>query len=204
MYGAVRKYLALTEAEIAFIQTIEQQMGIMADLSRADVLLYGRRSAEKAVVLAHAQPHSIAHVYNGSQVGRVVNLEEKEEIKRALVYGNRQKGQGGYISEGAPVVKQALPIYFPPLICPPPCEGKQLHKPRVVAALIIVTNLLEYERHRLRNKVFRQALKKLQAVVWCGQLQGVEALSPFGEQHRGKRHGKGSTGAVQQDRYTDQ
>ena len=180
--GAVRKYLALTEAEIAFIQTIEQQMSILADLSRADVLLYGRRSEKEAVVLAHAQPHSIAHVYSRNQVERVVNLDEKEEVKRTLVYGSRRKEQGGYISEGAPVVKQALPIYFPPRICPSPCEEKQLHKPRVVAGLIIVTNLLEYERHRLRNKVFRQALKKLQTMVWCGQLQGVEALSPFGEQ----------------------
>jgi two-component sensor histidine kinase len=182
MYDAVRKYLNLSEAEIAFVQTIEQQMGIMADLSRADVLLYGRRSEEEAVILAHAQPHSIAHVYSRNQVGRVVNLNEKEEVKRALVYGSRRKEQGGYISEGAPVVKQALPIYFPPLICPSPCEETQLHKPRVVAALIIVTNLLEYERHRLRNKVFRQALQKLQTMVWCGQLQGIEGLSPFGEQ----------------------
>lgn len=182
MYNAVRNYLNLSETEIAFVQTIERQMGIMADLSRADVLLYGRLPEHEAGVLAHAQPHSIAHVYSKSQKGRVVSLKEKHEIKRALIHGKRQREQGGYISEGAPVVKQALPIYYPPVICSHPWKGKQAGKPRVVAALIIVTNLLEYERHRLRNKVFRQALKKLQTMVWCGQLLGTENLSPFGEQ----------------------
>ncbi|MBN1995742.1 MAG: histidine kinase N-terminal domain-containing protein [Anaerolineae bacterium] len=181
MYDSVGDYLNLTEAEITFLWQVEQQMGIMADLSRADVLLYGRQSALEAVVLAHAQPHSIAHVYSKNQEGRVVNLKEKPEIKRALMRGQRQKEKGGFISEGAPVVKQALPIYFPPLICFSAMDAES-GKPRVIAALVIVTNLLEHERHRLRSKVFRQALKKLQTMVWHGQLPGAAELSPFGEQ----------------------
>ncbi|MBN1217418.1 MAG: histidine kinase N-terminal domain-containing protein [Anaerolineae bacterium] len=182
MYKLVCDYLELTEDETTFLQTIEQQLGILADLSRADVLLYGRQSPLEAVVLTHAQPHSIAHVYSKNQQGRVVNLREKPEIKRALLHGQRQKDKGGYISEGAPVFKRALPIYFPPLGCDKSEEQKKPGRSRVIAALVIVTNLLEYERHRRRNKVFRKAIKKLQEMVWCGQLWGTEDLSPFGEQ----------------------
>ena len=182
MYDPVRKYLQLTDAETAFLQTIEQQMGIMADLSRADILLYSRMSEQEAVVLTHAEPHSIARVYNRNRLGRVINMDEKPGIKQALVHGRSQKNKRGYITEGAPAVKQVLPIYFPPPVCPPSETGQTTEKPRVIAALLLVTNLLEYERLRLRNRVFRQALKKLQTMVRYGQLSGTQNLTPFGEQ----------------------
>jgi two-component sensor histidine kinase len=181
MYDAVTNYLKLNEAEVAFLHHIEKQMGIMADLSRADVLLYGRHEVLNSTMLAHAQPHSIAHVYSKSQVGRQVKLTEsrQEIIKRALLLG-QQKEQGGYISEGAPVVKKTFPIFYPPL----PCNQRGDHdgRPHIIAALVVVTNLLEYERLRLRSKVFRKALKKLQTMIWYGELKGAERLSPFAEQ----------------------
>ncbi len=179
MYEAVRNYLKLTEAEVAFLKTIETQMGIVADLSRADVLLYGRYGKFDTVILAHAQPHSIAHVYSKSQVGRKVKLTEtrQEIIKQALLVG-RRKEQGGYISEGAPVVKKTFPIYYPPLLY----GQNRERKPRIIAALVVVTNLLEHERLRLRSKVFRRAIKKLQDMVWRGELNGAARLSSFGEQ----------------------
>jgi len=181
MYDAVGKYLELNEAEVAFLYNIEKQMGIMADLSRADVLLYGRHEMLDSTILAHAQPHSIAHVYSKSQVGRRVKLTEARQdiIKRALLTG-QQKEQGGHISEGAPVVKKTFPIYYPPLICNQ--NDNQDNKPRVIAALVVVINLLEYERQRLRSKVFRRAVKTLQTMVCYGELRGTENLSPFAEQ----------------------
>ena len=103
MYEPVSDYLNLSPNEITFLQTIEQQMGIMADLSRADVLLYARQAGLEAVILAHAQPRSIAHVYSKNQAGRAINLKEKPEIRRALIHGQRQKDKGGYISEVATV-----------------------------------------------------------------------------------------------------
>ena len=181
MYHAVAKYLELNEAEVAFLQNIEKQMSIMADLSRADVLLYGRHEMLNSTILAHAQPHSIAHVYSKSQVGRNVKLTEARQdiIKRALIMG-QQKEQGGYISEGAPVVKKTFPIYYPPLMCSQ--KSNKDGQAQVIAALVVVTNLLEYERQRLRSKVFRQAIKTLQIMVCYGELRGAESLSPFAEQ----------------------
>jgi len=182
MLDEVKHCLNLNQDGIAFLQTIEQQMGIVADVSRADILLYGRQSAEEAVVLAHARPHSLAHVYLKSRVGRIATMDHRPEVLRVLLTGKPQQEHQSYISEGAPVVRQALPVVYPHPFAPPQPEERWGENPRVIAALIIVTNQIEYERHRLRSRVFRRALRKLQAMLLYGQIEGAGDLSPFGEQ----------------------
>ena len=182
MHEAVNYCLNLNEGSIEFLRTIEAQMGIVADLSRADILLYARKSDNEAIALAHAQPHSLAHVYNKSREGYVITNQTRPEVMQALISGQRQREHRSFIAEGAPVVRQALPVFFPvPLTAFSPATETG-EKPRVVATLIIVTNLIEYERHRLRSKVFQQALKKLQLMLSYGQVPGAEDCSPFGEQ----------------------
>jgi two-component sensor histidine kinase len=51
-----------------------------------------------------------------------------------------------------------------------------------VAALVIVTNLIEHERHKFRSEVYRRELRKLQAMLSGGLLVGAGELSSFGEQ----------------------
>lgn len=180
MHEAINSCLNLDENSIEFLYTIERQMGIVADLSRADILMYARKSEQEAIVLAHARPHSLAHVYNKSREGYMVTSRQRPEVLRTLITGQAQREHRSTISEGAPVVRLALPVLFPP-----PCAGQMTRnkeKPIVRTALIIVTNLIEYERHRLRSVVFRQALRKLQIMLSYGQVAGVEELSPFGEQ----------------------
>lgn len=156
-------------------------MGIVADLSRADVLLYGQKSANEFVVVGHAQPHSLAHVYNRSREGRVVNADHRPEVPLVFNSGKAQKAHRSFIAEGAPVVRQPFPIYFPsPHVLSQP-NGKS-RAPKVVAVLVFVTNLIEFERHRLRSHIYRQALEKLQTMLLCGQITGAEKLSSFGEQ----------------------
>jgi two-component sensor histidine kinase len=181
IYDDVRDYLKLTEAEVAFLRTIEQQIGVVADLSRADILLYGQKSDRDSIILAHAQPHSLAHVYNINRKGTIIKAEFRPEVWQALTSGRPQKEQRSQISEGASVARRAFPVFFPPPL-PDPRGYTSSEKPRVVAALVIVTNLIEYERHRLRSPIYRRALKKLQRMVVYGQVRGAESLSPFGEQ----------------------
>ncbi len=157
-------------------------MGIVADLSRADILLYARKSENEAIALAHAQPHSLAHVYSKSREGYIISNKTRPEVMRTLITGQHQKEYRSFIAEGAPVVRQALPVHFPPPLVGDGSTNGSSEKPLVIAALIIVTNLIEYERHRLRSRVFQQALKKLQLMVSYGQVPGAETLSPFGEQ----------------------
>lgn len=186
MHHAINECLHITEPAIKFLRLIEQQMNIVADLSRADILMYGQKSNDEMVILAHAQPHSLAHVYNRSREGRLVSFDHRPEVPLVFESGKAQKEQRSFIAEGAPVVRQPFPIYFPP-DCPTITGYSQPHNwprenPRVVAALVIVTNLIEYERHRLRSGVYKRALKKLQAMLLCGQIFGAEELSYFGEQ----------------------
>ena len=179
MLEAVYQCWNVTEESAAFLRTIEQQMGSVADLSRADILLCGRKAEDEAIVLAHARPHSLAHVYLRGRTGVVVNVDRRPEVVRTLKYGAPQGEKRSTIAEGAPVVRQTWPIYYPH---PFAAALNQADKPEVVAALVIVTNLIEFERHRLRSGVFRKALKKLQAMLLYGQIHGAETLSPFGEQ----------------------
>ncbi len=180
MYDVVRDYLNLTEAEIGFMHTLEQQMGIVADLSRADILLYGRKSEKEATILAHAQPHSLAHAYSKNRRGWVIGRNSRQEVWHALLIGQNQTDARSTIAEGAPVARQAFPIYYPPPF--PVGSHPNGDQPRVIAALVIVTNLIEYERNRLRNAVFRGALQHLQRMLLYGQVNGAENLTPFGEQ----------------------
>jgi two-component sensor histidine kinase len=183
MHEAVNYCLNLTETGPTYLHIIEQQMKIVADLSRSDILLCGRKSGHEAIVLAHAQPRSIARVYSAGGEGKGISAEEQPEILRTLTTGRIQKDLRGFIAEGAPVVRQIFPIHFPPLYPPPGWDMAQNgQKPRVVAVISIVTNLLEHERHRLRSRVFRRAIKRLQEMLLHGQLVGAEELSPFGEQ----------------------
>ena len=55
-------------------------MGIVADLSRADILLYCRKSVGEFVVAAHAQPHSLAHVYNTNRSGTIISVKQRPEV----------------------------------------------------------------------------------------------------------------------------
>lgn len=180
MHSAIHDCLNLTKESLAFLYTIEEQMAIVADLSRADILLYGRLAARKAVVLSHARPHSLAHVYLKGREGTVIDVNRRPDVIEALEYGARQREKRSFIAEGAPVVRQTFPLYFPHPYAP--ADSRKDGKASVVGALVIVTNLIEHERHRLRSKVYRRALKKLQTMLLYGQVHGAETLSPFGEQ----------------------
>ncbi|RME69526.1 MAG: hypothetical protein D6784_18310 [Chloroflexi bacterium] len=182
MLDVVHKCLNLDAESIAFLKTIEQQMRIVADLSRADFLLYGRLSAKEAIVLSHVRPHSLAHVYLKGREGVIVTARRRPEVLRALISGTPQGQTRSTISEGAPVIRQTWPIYYPNPFSYRQPETSARKKPRVIAALVAVTNLIEYERHRHRSKVYQRALKRLQTMLLYGQVHGAETLSPFGEQ----------------------
>jgi two-component sensor histidine kinase len=181
MHHIVNECLNITEDGLAFLKNIEQQMRLVADLSRADILMYGLKSRAEVAIVSHAQPHSLAHVYSRSREGRIVSFSHRPEVPQVFTSGKAQKEHRSYIAEGAPVVRQAFPIFYPPR-CAWPQQNGAAQPSKVIAVLVIVTNLIEHERHRLRSKVYRRALKKLQAMLLVGKIIGVDALTPFGEQ----------------------
>jgi len=174
MDSVVHNCEGLSQQDIEYLQKIEGNLGILADLSRADVLLYCPLTPERAVVVAQASPHSILPIYDESLAAREVVSHDEPGVMRALKEGRkgmdevRRAGNGGQFgSQAAPIVQETFPI-----------RGED---GRVLAALCIETNLIEHVRQRRRNKVFQRALKQLQETVLAGGLPGADQLSPFAE-----------------------
>jgi hypothetical protein len=150
---------------------VESQIHFVADVSRADILLYGWLEADRAIVLAHARPHSISPIYPQVLTGQEVGEDQEPLVVDTLTEGRPSQGGRRLIADGAPIIKQVYPLRRP--------GDKQ-----VIAAFSVETNLLEHERHRRRRRVFQRALLQLQGMAQRAQLAGVADLNPF-EEHDG-------------------
>ena len=174
MDSAVQLSEDLTQAEIAFLDRLKAHIGLLADVSRSDVLLYCPAGPGRAVVVAQARPHSIVPIHPESRLGRPVEAADEPSVFRALADGRRsvgvaRQGEGGPGSSAqrAPIVQDTFQVLLP--------GGP------VIGALVIETNLIERERHHRRSKVFRRALRLFQEQILAGTLQCADGLSPFGE-----------------------
>lgn len=174
MNDVVQKCESLTEEDIDVLQGLERDLGILSDLSRADVLLYCPCSADRAVVVAQASPHSILPVYSGSVVEKQVGFLDEPAVLHALHEGRRgltevrrEIARRPSPAKAAPVVQETYPI--------------RAADRRIIAALSIETNLIERERHRRRSKVFQKALKQFQTMVLAGEFRTAQPLTPFAE-----------------------
>ncbi len=167
MDDVVYKCVDLKPEDLALLQLIEKQMPIVSDISRADVLIYCRKSAHEAVVVAHARPHSILPVYPADLRGRIVSPGEEPHVFHALQRGRSARSHLVLIANGAPVVRRVYPIRNR--------EGV------VIGAASIERNHIEHVRHRRRSRVFQRAVIQLQHMLLRGQITGAEDLSPFGE-----------------------
>ncbi len=141
-------------------------LGLTADVSRADVLLFQLHNGY-LTVLAHAMPHSISSLYKKPADGRVYHPQEQALVMTTLRLGKSQHEQRDLLPNGAPADEEVWPILD--------------NQGQTVAALCILTNLIEYERQRRRNRVFQQALRWLKGMAVTGDLRDAETLSPFAE-----------------------
>jgi len=158
---------ALAEKEETLLRQIMGALPILADVSRADLLLYRINGAGQAVVVAHAQPNSLSPLYPRSLAGSVAQPSERPDIYRAFSARPWRRHVRTAMVQGAPVARELLPVY-----------GEGNH---AVAVLCIDTSWLAHERQLRRSRVFRKALDRLQETVLRGELVGAEDLSPFGE-----------------------
>ena len=166
MNQVVSKCPGLTKEDLDLLARIEEGLGITADVSRADILVYGRTRHDRAIVIAQARPHSISSLYRNPLVGQVITAVQEPIIFQGL-NGVAAREQRDRLTDGAPVVQEVYPIRGP--------SG------RVIACLSIETNLIERERHRRRSLAFQRAVRWLQGMALRGELEGAAALSPFGE-----------------------
>lgn len=174
MDSVVHECENLTEEDIALLTKIDSQLGLLADLSRADALMYCLLSGQRAVVVAQAHPHSILPIHSDSQVKHEVTFTEEPAVIHTLLSGrrgfrevSRSDGQHPLPGQSGLVAQEVIPV-------------RNTHG-AIIAAVSIETNLLERERHRLRNRAFQRVLKLFQEAVLTGSLQCDSQLSPFGE-----------------------
>jgi len=167
MDGVVIQCLNLSEEHIARLEKIARDMPIVADISRADLLIYCPVSGEQAKVVAHARPHSIMSIYSHPMIGQEVTPQDAPYVFKCLRRGRRARGSLGLIDGVAPVVQEVYPI--------------KDHQGQLIGALSVETNLIERERHRRRSRVFQRAVARLQDALLRGELEGTQNLTPFGE-----------------------
>ena len=162
----VQAYPSLTERDIALLQQIEASLPLTADISRADVLLYCQTNQQRIRVFSHAAPASIASLYRKSASGRIFSKDDQPLVYRALSEGTSGRYRKHVLTDGAPVIQEVIPVFNAAR--------------RVIAALVIETNMIEYERHKRRNDHFRKALRWLHRMAARGEIEIGQNLSRFG------------------------
>jgi two-component sensor histidine kinase len=165
----------LEPRQATLLAKIDQVIPLLADLSRADIVVGVPASTEnnRVQVIAHARPHSIAPVHRESLIGQRLARADAAALFRAIETRQYARGQREYPPSGtvegtpAPTVQEAYPIED---------DGG-----RIIGGLMIETNSLESERLKRRSEVFQRVLKMFQQVALRGEPAGVDALTPFGE-----------------------
>ena len=163
----IRGCIGINESDVDFLEDIEQCMAITADLSRADLQLCALLSSEQGVVASHAAPHSISSIYRQPTQGRTFSRDEQPLIFNAIWHNRSGRRRRDVLKDGAPIIQEVHPI-------------RNAHG-RPIAALIVETNMIALERHKRRNRYFRQALNWLQAMCMRGAMPQISALTPFGQ-----------------------
>jgi two-component sensor histidine kinase len=167
MDSVVQRCPELEPEDAALLQRIEMNLPILADLHRADVLLYCPLRQDTAIVAAQARPHSILPIHRESLIEQQVSLSHEPLVHQVLGDGRPTRGQREMPDGSTLFFQQVYPVRG---------DGE-----RVIGVLAVEINLIEWERLRRRSPVFRAALDMLRDMVLDGRLEGAEDLSPFGE-----------------------
>jgi PAS domain-containing protein len=161
----IEECLNLTERDVALLYRVEQGLALTADVSRADVLLFCQWNANQLLVGYHAMPRSISSIYVNEATGRIYENKEHPLVLRALTSDRPGTQAKQILSSGAPLIQQVYPIHNA--------------ANRVIAVLLIETNLIEFERQRRRDKAFRRAVSWLQGMAVRGEIEIPDPISRF-------------------------
>jgi len=157
----------LSAADSGFLAQVGHNLGMVADLSRADVLMCAPIGREYRVV-HQARPHSMAPIHRQDLTGSSVPFPESEQLARVVASGRAVTQEVERWGDTAPLVRQLLPVRGP--------------LGNTMAVVAVETNLIEHERHRRRHGQFRRALKAFQQAALRAEVPGITQLMPFEEQ----------------------
>lgn len=163
----IRGSVDINQADVDFLEDIEQCMALTADISRADLQLCTLIDSAHGLIASHAAPHSISSIYRQLAQGRTFDREEQPLVFQAIWHNRSGRRRREVLKEGAPIIQEVHPIRN--------ASG------RPIAALVIETNMIADERQKRRNRYFRQALFWLQSMCMRGAIPQVNTLTPFGQ-----------------------
>lgn len=182
MDARVNSCPSLTERDIAHLYRVEGCLPLTADVSRSDVMLcclLGQRGYPRSfhgenglpakaeiLVARHAPPHSLSSIYPNDMTGRAFAPQDQPSVHRALTEDRGGRKAKQILSSGAPVIQQVYPVH-----------NAASH---VIAAILIETNMIEYERQRRRDAQFREAVRWLQRMAVAGEIEASQVSGSFG------------------------
>ena len=163
----LRERKDLAENDRNFLRRVVECLQLLADIARADVLLYCPTDrADSAVVVAEAKPNTVPPIHPEPLVNRTVTAGDEPAVLRALVGGKIESVVNRMLVHGSPTVQEVFPVR---------------NDNRVIAVLSIETSMLERERQRKKSIVFRRAVAQMRNMVLRGQLDGGLNIGPLGE-----------------------
>jgi two-component sensor histidine kinase len=154
----------LDREDLALLDKIAADLPIVADLCRADMLLYVLEGRGQVVIRAQARPHSSAPLYQDDRVGDSEPEEAMGSFQDMRWRTYRLKTMD---VRGASVARQVLPV--------------RNRQGRLIAMLARDAYWFAHERHRRRARAFQRALLDFLWMAVHGRLPETGELSPFRE-----------------------
>jgi two-component sensor histidine kinase/PAS domain-containing protein len=140
----------LSAAEIAVIRALAKSLPVVADLSRADALIYCRASPEELIIVEEAKPWSVSAVHAEPMVGKRSNRQGEPVVFKTFDRQKPTQGSRPGMIMGATTTQDVFPF---------------LHEGRMVAAVSFETNETVRNRHRRRSPVILKAISVLQDML---------------------------------------
>ncbi|HLY64341.1 MAG TPA: histidine kinase N-terminal domain-containing protein, partial [Chloroflexota bacterium] len=145
----------LSAAEVEAIETMARSLPVVADLSRADALIYCRTHAEELVIVGEAKPYSVSSVHVESMVGKRSDRHSEPVVFKTFDKQRTSRGFRPGMIMGATTTQEVFPF---------------LHNGRLVAAVSFETNETVRNRHRRRSPVILKSVALLQEMLLHNRL----------------------------------
>ena len=151
--------LALDEIEA--IQAMARSLPVVADLARADALIFCQSRHDELIITSEAKPWSVSAVHADDMVGKRSSRRDEPIVWKAFDKQRNSQGFRPGTIMGATTAQDVFPF----------CHGG-----RMVAAVSFETNETVRNRHRRRSPVILKAIGILQQQLLEDQID-LSALS---------------------------
>lgn len=155
----------LPEEDQAVLQRVAGHLGLLADLTHADVALFAR-AEDRACLVAQAQPVPVPSLYAHPLQRGAFAREQAPGVYRILFDGHGRHHVNGTVIRGAPVLQEVFPV--------------RNARGEIIGALRTEMLMIEHERQRKRHATFRRAVARARDLIAAGRMQGGEKLGRLG------------------------